>query len=262
MLGIGNGYLDKVMKGSTEVVKVMKGTTPIYAKVYVTFVENGGSDVANKYVYFGQLYGTLPSPTRSGYSFGSWWTTIDFQFGTTATSGKRVDIYSDHSLYASWLFAPQAPTITYVSKTHNSISFTVTNNAPYSLNIYYEHTDSTPDAAYVTVASGATSSTLTVTGLSANTSYTVYAQANKDGYTSSVVSITQTTLTTPVWTTVAGTTYDNTVTVFSETTQSGTITALLTTNYPPANYAIGYRMRVYIRNSEMTLIGTTYRIRA
>lgn len=86
------------------------------------------------------------------------------------------------------------PTITYVSVGDNSISFTVTNNDSATATIYYEHTDSTPDLASVTLAAGATSSTLSVTGLAEKTSYTVYAQATRAGAESStVVSITQTT---------------------------------------------------------------------
>lgn len=97
---------------------------------------------------------------------------------------------------ASLVFQNQVvtPTITFVSVGDNSISFTVTNNDSAPATIYYEHTDSTPDLASVTLAAGATSTTLSVTGLSELTSYTVYAQATRAGAESStVVSITQTT---------------------------------------------------------------------
>jgi len=85
------------------------------------------------------------------------------------------------------------PTITYVSKTDSTITFTVTNNDSQTAIIYYEHSDSTPDASSVTVAAGATSSNLTITGLSSGVSYTVYAQATRVGVESSnVISFTQT----------------------------------------------------------------------
>jgi len=86
------------------------------------------------------------------------------------------------------------PTITYVSKTATSLTFTVTNNDTQTATIYYEHSDATPDAASVTVAAGTTSATQTITGLTDNTSYTVYAQATRAGAESSnVVNFTEST---------------------------------------------------------------------
>ena len=86
------------------------------------------------------------------------------------------------------------PTITYVSKGDNSLTFTVTNNHSTSATIYYEHTDSTPDASSITLSAGATSSNLTISGLSSSTSYTAYAQATATGVQSStIVNFTQST---------------------------------------------------------------------
>ena len=68
----------------------------------VTLNPNGGScTVGSKTVTYGQTYGTLPTPTRSGYTFAGWWTKKD-------TGGKRV--YStttcyatgNYTLYARW----------------------------------------------------------------------------------------------------------------------------------------------------------------
>jgi len=86
------------------------------------------------------------------------------------------------------------PTITYVSKGDTSITFTVTNNDFQTATIYYEHSDATPDAGSVSVAAGATSSNITISGLVTLTTYTVYAQATRVGVpSSSVVSFTETT---------------------------------------------------------------------
>lgn len=86
------------------------------------------------------------------------------------------------------------PTITYVSKGDTTLTFTVTNNDSQASTVYYEHSDNTPDLASVTLAAGATSSNLTISGLAELTSYTVYAQATRTGAESSpVVSFTQTT---------------------------------------------------------------------
>ncbi len=84
-----------------------------------------------------------------------------------------------------------APTITSVSSDSTSITFTITNNADESATIVYEQGDATPDASSVVLAAGATSSNITLSGLDASTSYTVYARADSGtGATSSGVAST------------------------------------------------------------------------
>ena len=87
------------------------GNYTLYArwtpKTYtVTLNPNGGScTVGSKTVTYGQTYGTLPTPTRAGYTFAGWWTAKD-------TGGKRV--YSstvcyatgNYTLYARWTKNP------------------------------------------------------------------------------------------------------------------------------------------------------------
>jgi hypothetical protein len=89
-----------------------------------------------------------------------------------------------------------APTITFVSKTADSITFTLRNNGPITANVYYQQGVNPPTANFISLNSGQTSSNLTISGLNPSTSYTIFAQAQATGVTtSSVVSITQTTLT-------------------------------------------------------------------
>lgn len=71
-----------------------------------------------------------------------------------------------------------APTITSVSSDATSITFTITNNSDESATIFYEQGDATPDAASVVLASGATSSNITLSGLSSSTTFTVYARSD------------------------------------------------------------------------------------
>lgn len=86
------------------------------------------------------------------------------------------------------------PTITFVSATSSSLTFTLRNNAVVSADIYYELDDTTPDANFVTLGAGSTSSNITISGLNPSTSYIIYAQAQKTNYyDSGVVSITQST---------------------------------------------------------------------
>ncbi|MBR3136003.1 MAG: InlB B-repeat-containing protein, partial [Clostridia bacterium] len=67
----------------------------------VTLNPNGGScSTATKKVTYGQTYGTLPVPTRSGYVFAGWW--------TAKTGGKQVTATTtcyatgNYTLYARW----------------------------------------------------------------------------------------------------------------------------------------------------------------
>ena len=82
------------------------GNYTLYArwtpKTYtVTLNPNGGScSTATKKVTYGQTYGTLPVPTRSGYVFAGWW--------TAKTGGKQVTATTtcyatgNYTLYARW----------------------------------------------------------------------------------------------------------------------------------------------------------------
>ena len=75
--------------------------TPVTAACTVTLDANGGSvSPASKSVTLGGNYGSLPTPTRSGYTFTGWY--------TAKTGGTRVYNYGNlissasHILYAHW----------------------------------------------------------------------------------------------------------------------------------------------------------------
>jgi hypothetical protein len=71
-----------------------------------------------------------------------------------------------------------APSLTLVSKTQTEIVFTITNNDPSTADIFWEVGDTTPDANTLSLASATTSSNQTVSGLTQNTEYIIYAFAN------------------------------------------------------------------------------------
>lgn len=96
-----------------------------------------------------------------------------------------------------WINQTVTPTITYVSSGESALVFNITNNDPATSTIYYEHSDSTPDAGTVSLAPGA-STNITVSGLAGLTTYTVYAFATAAGKDSSPV--TSSTGTTVGWT--------------------------------------------------------------
>lgn len=78
----------------------------------VTFNANGGSvSTSSKYVTFGATYGSLPTPTRTGYSFDGWYTASTN--GTRIIESSIMSFSSNVTLYAHW----------------NAISYTVSFNA-------------------------------------------------------------------------------------------------------------------------------------
>ena len=67
----------------------------------LTFDPNGGEvDTTEKRIYFGQPYGTLPTPIRTGYSFAGWYT--DATGGTLITEESFVTVLANQKLYAHW----------------------------------------------------------------------------------------------------------------------------------------------------------------
>lgn len=85
------------IEGSTISIVVSKGKQP----VTITFNANGGSVSTNSStVYLTDAYGSLPTPSRTGYSFNGWYTSTNG--GTKITSSSSVSNSSDHTLYAQW----------------------------------------------------------------------------------------------------------------------------------------------------------------
>ena len=130
----------------TEVRRLIQGTTNVYVKVYVTFDEQGGSSVSNRYVYFGSdgtnsrtygEYASLPTPTRSGYTFDGWFTASSGGTQITNTTAVSDNIGGTgaitQTLYAQWTSA--APTQwTYIgtgTQSYNSTTSAQYTSAPF-----------------------------------------------------------------------------------------------------------------------------------
>lgn len=74
----------------------------------VTFNANGGSVSQNfKAVISGSAYGSLPTPTRDGYTFDGWYTSASG--GSQVTSGTTCS--SNITLYARWTAVPKQKTV-------------------------------------------------------------------------------------------------------------------------------------------------------
>ncbi len=81
---------------------------PTEIEVYqVIFNSQGGSspNPESKNVIYDQTYGTLPTVTKTGYTFGGWWTGAGGT-GTQILSTTTVSITTDQTLYAKWTFVP------------------------------------------------------------------------------------------------------------------------------------------------------------
>ena len=116
---------------STTVVD-LTGNITLYAHWVavhnVTFNANGGSvTTTSKEVEDGSTYGSLPTPTRTGYVFDGWYTAVSG--GTLVTSTTAVSGTEDETLYAHWSIGTY--TITFVSNGGTAVaSITQEYNTP------------------------------------------------------------------------------------------------------------------------------------
>lgn len=75
---------------------------PSRAQVTVYFDGQGGftpEGEESKVVTVGEVYGTLPSPSYEGYSFGGWYS---YDLGGTVDEWSTVTLENDHTVYAVW----------------------------------------------------------------------------------------------------------------------------------------------------------------
>lgn len=73
----------------------------LYNCPIVTFNANGGSvSTTSKKVYLNATYGTLPTPSRTGYTFNGWYTASSG--GAKITNNTTVNLTSNQTLYAVW----------------------------------------------------------------------------------------------------------------------------------------------------------------
>lgn len=247
---------------TTTISKLMvNGTTVYWAKMIAHLDETGGSAVSDVTVYLNRQYGSLPSPTKTYYAFNGWFTASTG--GSQVLSTTIVTDVDDHTLYARWLKQPQNPIVTYLLNSQNAIYYFVENPNPYPVTLYFEHSDSTPDANSVTIAANS-DEYIDITGLSPGTSYTTYFQFFADNY-SGVVSQTHSTQS------ASGTdwvflysdmssgaySYDSAVsnTTYTTCPTTTTIDTWLTSSYPPGNYTVGHVMRVYVATKYGTACG-------
>lgn len=108
---VSNGYTWKNWTGSATLTNKKNTITPsgnasytanATANTYtLTFNANGGTtSIASKSVTYNSAYGTLPTPTRTGYTFNGWYTAASG--GTKKTSSSTYSTIGNSTLYAQW----------------------------------------------------------------------------------------------------------------------------------------------------------------
>ena len=111
--------------GSTQITSSSRATSNITATAKwsansytLTYNNNGGSGCSSKTGYYGSAWGTLCTPTRSGYTFGGWYDSSGNVYSSTVVYGNR-------SVTASWT-ASSYQTSTSGSNTGTSSTQTIT----------------------------------------------------------------------------------------------------------------------------------------
>jgi uncharacterized repeat protein (TIGR02543 family) len=140
----------------------------------ITFNSNGGStpNPSTKGVTYGSTYGTLPTVTRTGYTFAGWYTATSG--GNKIESSTKVTITSAQTLYARWTANKYTVSFNANGGSVSSTSKTVTYNSDYG-------TLPTPTRAqynfvgWYTASSGGTQVTATTT-VSTASNHTLYAR--------------------------------------------------------------------------------------
>ncbi|MFA6506105.1 MAG: InlB B-repeat-containing protein [Treponemataceae bacterium] len=89
---------DYLMTSTVPVILYAKWTANTYA---VSFDSQGGSAASGLNVTYAATYGTLPTSTRTGYTFCGWYTGTGGT-GTNITAGTMVAITAAQTLYAKW----------------------------------------------------------------------------------------------------------------------------------------------------------------
>ena len=163
----------------------------------VSYNVNGGNSVSpsSKTVYYDSTYGTLPSPTRTGYTFAGWFTAATN--GEQITASNVVKLSANQTIYAHWTPKTYTVTLNQQSGSGGSTSVTATYDQPmpsagiptragYTFGGYYTSTGGSGTQYY-------SSSMLSSRAWNIDGNTTLYAKWTVKGYT---VTINKTNVTT------------------------------------------------------------------
>ena len=175
-------------KGVEGWTKLYESTFPYQDTYYcpvVTFNANGGSvSTSSKKVYLNNPYGTLPTPTRTGYKFDGWYTSASG--GSNITSSTNVSLTANQTLYAHW--TANQYTITYnanggsgapsaQTKTHGT-ALTLSSTKPSKTGYTFVNWKASDGTTYAPGASYTANASTTLTAQWKANTYTVSYNAN------------------------------------------------------------------------------------
>ncbi len=151
------------------------------AKTYtVTFNANSGTcSTTSKSVTYASTYGTLPTPTRTGYTFKGWYTAASG--GTKVTSSTTVSITAAQTLYAQWTANTYTVTFNANGGTCSTASKSVTYASTYGTLPTPTRTGYTFKGWYTAASGGAQVTSSTTVSITA--AQTLYAQWTAKTYT-------------------------------------------------------------------------------
>lgn len=271
--------------GGTQITADTMVTTKVNQTLYaqweaitatINFNANGGQvSTASKLVYLGEKVGTLPTPTRSHYTFKGWYTATSG--GTQITADSVLTVAETKTVYAQWTIVPY--TVSWNTGTGYTISVNRTSSpnagAPTgTLNngatVYYGDVLAvtyTASTGYSLASKGSTSITVSGNVTSSN----IYATATVNSYTYNIVyqSSNGTALGTSTATYNYGTT--NTITAPAKTgyntpgSQSvkwdATSTKTITFNYEPTAVSNSAKTGTFLSSSPKITYSTTMNYR-
>lgn len=100
----------------------------------LSFDSNGGTSCGNMSITYDRSYGytsSLPTPTKSGYTFAGWWTSeLDNNgIGTQIENNTRVQTVANQTLYAKWTQNAVNITVQYDARTKEQVGLTPAESA-------------------------------------------------------------------------------------------------------------------------------------
>lgn len=178
----GNGLVTSLKEGSTTITVTSGGMTfsktiRVKQQYTLSYNANGGSvSASTKTLESGSTYGTLPTPTRTGYTFAGWYTSASG--GTKVSSSTTIS--KNTTIYAHWSINKYTVTFNANGGTVSTSSKSVNYNTAYGTLPTPTRTGYTFSGWYTSKSGGTKVTSSTVMG---TTNVTVYAHWSTNSYT-------------------------------------------------------------------------------
>jgi uncharacterized repeat protein (TIGR02543 family) len=178
--GSGTAYTDG--QSVADLTTVNGGTVILYAQwkinqYTITFIENSGTGVSDVTQNYGTTY-TMPTTTRTGYTFGGWYEDSGFT-GTSYAAGTSMTIpASNKTFYAKWTAKTFTATWNGNGGTPATATTTVTYDASYVLPASPTRTGYAFGGWYTSASGGTEITASTTVNITQDTSFYAHWAAN------------------------------------------------------------------------------------